>query len=55
MVFYKNKLWQPYAAATAAAYAKELLTNIPKGQVTRTQRAVEVTDKKGRCLDALQK
>ncbi|KAK0367405.1 phosphorylase superfamily protein, partial [Colletotrichum limetticola] len=24
-----NKLWQPYAAATAAAYAKELLNIIP--------------------------
>ncbi|KAI3531969.1 phosphorylase superfamily protein [Colletotrichum abscissum] len=26
---HKNKLWQPYAAATAAAYAKELLNIIP--------------------------
>jgi nucleoside phosphorylase len=26
---HKNKRWQEYAAATAAAYAKELLTNIP--------------------------
>ncbi|KAL0933554.1 uncharacterized protein CTRU02_212517 [Colletotrichum truncatum] len=26
---HKNKLWQPYAAATAAAYGKELLTTIP--------------------------
>lgn len=29
---HKNKMWQPYAAATAAAYAKELLLVIP-GQV----------------------
>ncbi|KAL0929379.1 uncharacterized protein CTRU02_215545 [Colletotrichum truncatum] len=26
---HKNKRWQPYAAATAAAYGKELLTTIP--------------------------
>ncbi|KAK3944179.1 nucleoside phosphorylase domain-containing protein [Diplogelasinospora grovesii] len=26
---YKNKQWQPYAAATAAAYAKELLCIVP--------------------------
>jgi nucleoside phosphorylase len=26
---HKNEIWQPYAAATAAAYAKELLLVIP--------------------------
>lgn len=26
---HKNKIWQPYAAAVAAAYAKELLLIIP--------------------------
>lgn len=26
---HKNKLWQPYAAAAAAAYAKELILTIP--------------------------
>ena len=26
---HKNKRWQPYAAAIAAAYAKELLSIIP--------------------------
>lgn len=26
---HKNKIWQPYAAATAAAYAKELLKTLP--------------------------
>jgi nucleoside phosphorylase len=26
---HKNKVWQPYAAATAASYAKELLLVIP--------------------------
>ena len=30
---HKNKRWQPYAAATAAAYAKELLTIIPAQEV----------------------
>ena len=26
---HKNKVWQPYAATTAASYAKELLLVIP--------------------------
>jgi nucleoside phosphorylase len=30
---HKNKRWQPYAAATAAAYAKELLAIIPAQEV----------------------
>ncbi|ETS79964.1 hypothetical protein PFICI_07493 [Pestalotiopsis fici W106-1] len=38
---HKNKKWQPYAAATAAAYLKELLLQIPVGEVQRTQ---SVTD-----------
>lgn len=32
---HKNRIWQPYAAATAAAYAKELLSTIPPAEVTR--------------------
>jgi nucleoside phosphorylase len=40
---HKNKHWQPYAAATAAAYAKELLNIIPGNQVTDTRTAIEVT------------
>jgi nucleoside phosphorylase len=32
---HKNKRWQPYAAATAAAYAKELLHVIPGQQVEK--------------------
>ncbi|KAM3087292.1 hypothetical protein ACMFMG_012195 [Clarireedia jacksonii] len=32
---HKNKIWQPYAAATAAAYAKELLQVIPGQQVKK--------------------
>ncbi|RYP09765.1 hypothetical protein DL764_001100 [Monosporascus ibericus] len=38
---HKNKRWQPYAAATAAAYMKELLEIIPPSQVDRTPRAVD--------------
>ena len=33
---HKNKQWQGYAAATAAAYAKELLSVIPPKQVAET-------------------
>lgn len=41
---HKNKRWQPYAAVTAAAYAKELLYTIPKGQVLGTYLATETTE-----------
>ena len=34
---HKNKRWQPYAAAVAAAYAKELLCVIPANQVVPTR------------------
>jgi nucleoside phosphorylase len=33
---HKNKKWQPYAAATAAACAKELLSVIPSAEVVET-------------------
>jgi nucleoside phosphorylase len=33
---HKNKTWQPYAAATAAACAKELLSVIPMAEVAKT-------------------
>ena len=33
---HKDEQWEPYAAATAAAYAKELLNVIPKKAVTQT-------------------
>jgi nucleoside phosphorylase len=33
---HKNKSWQPYAAATAAACAKELLSIIPVAEVAKT-------------------
>ena len=32
---HKNKRWQPYAAATAAAYAKELLSVIPAHEIEK--------------------
>ena len=38
---HKNKNWQRYAAATAAAYAKELLSIIPGNQVESTLVATE--------------
>lgn len=36
---HKNKQWQSYAAGTAAAYARELLTAIPAADVMITRRA----------------
>lgn len=38
---HKNKRWQPYAAATAAAYAKELLSIIPAQEVGATEGALQ--------------
>jgi nucleoside phosphorylase len=39
---HKNKRWQRYAAAIAAAYAKELLEIIPATQVTSTKEIVKL-------------
>jgi nucleoside phosphorylase len=41
---HKNKQWQGYAAATAAAYAKELLSVVHPNQVEETPSATSVTD-----------
>ena len=41
---HKNKQWQGYAATTAAAYAKELLSVIHPNQVDETPAAVPVTN-----------
>jgi nucleoside phosphorylase len=38
---HKNKRWQPYAAATAAAYTKELLSIIPAQEIVATTRAAD--------------
>jgi nucleoside phosphorylase len=40
---HKNKRWQPYAAATAAAYAKEVLSAIPPVEVAKSRTAEEAT------------
>lgn len=39
---HKNDRWQPYASATAAAYAKELLAYVPAVEVIGTKTALEV-------------
>jgi nucleoside phosphorylase len=39
---HKNKRWQPYAAVTAAAYAKELLYVIPQGRIMETPSVVHL-------------
>jgi nucleoside phosphorylase len=44
---HKNKHWQSYAAANAAAYAKDLLCHIPGNQVFGTQTAAEMTTAAG--------
>ncbi|KAH0556025.1 hypothetical protein GP486_006033 [Trichoglossum hirsutum] len=41
---HKNKKWQPYAAATAAACAKELLSVIPSADVAKTRTVDEVIE-----------
>jgi nucleoside phosphorylase len=38
---HKNKKWQPYAAATAAAFAKELLLIIPAQEIVATTKAAD--------------
>ena len=45
---HKNKRWQQYAAATASAYARELLSVIPGELVISTQTAAEVTTTAGK-------
>jgi len=44
---HKNKRWQPYAAATAAAYAKELLSIISKTYVSDTRPIVQQMEDSG--------
>jgi nucleoside phosphorylase len=41
---HKNKSWQPYAAATAAACAKELLSVIPAAAVAKTRTVDEAIE-----------
>jgi len=42
---HKNDRWQRYAAATAAAYAKEFLGVVQGGDLERTQRAAAILEK----------
>lgn len=42
---HKNKGWQPYAAATAAACAKELLSVIPESHISETRSIAEQINK----------
>jgi len=41
---HKNDRWQRYAAATAAAYAKEFLGYIPSGDLQTSQKATEIVE-----------
>ncbi|KAL4911194.1 hypothetical protein BDW74DRAFT_172659 [Aspergillus multicolor] len=43
---HKNKEWQPYASATAVAYAKELLTVIPPASVAKGRAAEDIFKEK---------
>ncbi|KAL8367908.1 hypothetical protein RB599_003702 [Gaeumannomyces hyphopodioides] len=51
---HKNDRWQPYASATAAAYAKELLGHIPPAEVEETKKAVELLNSVKKRLDEMQ-
>jgi hypothetical protein len=42
---HKNKQWQPFAAAAAAAYAKELLSVIPPTDVAKSSTVEKLTSK----------
>jgi len=44
---HKHKRWQPYAAATAAACAKELLSVIPLTEAAKTRTVDEAIDHRG--------
>jgi len=46
---HKNKKWQPYAAATAAAYMKELLSVIPPKDVVKVSLATDVVQISSEC------
>jgi nucleoside phosphorylase len=51
---HKNKRWQPYAAATAAAYAKEVLSVIPAAEMAKTHTVEEaIQGKVGQCSNYL--
>jgi nucleoside phosphorylase len=41
---HKNDRWQRYAAATAAAYAKELLGYVPSDDLRQTRKAIDILE-----------
>jgi nucleoside phosphorylase len=43
---HKNKMWQPYATATAAAYAREFLNVITGREIVDTQKAASATQER---------
>ncbi|KAH0562973.1 hypothetical protein GP486_002464 [Trichoglossum hirsutum] len=47
---HKNKQWQEYAAATAAAYAKEILSVIPANSISQTQSPIVLSNADGQVL-----
>jgi nucleoside phosphorylase len=52
---HKNKTWQPYAAGTAAAYAKEVSSVIPGLEVSTTPTISEaIQGKAGKCSQSTQ-
>ncbi|CAI7573585.1 unnamed protein product [Penicillium glandicola] len=51
---HKKDRWQPYAAATAAAYAKELLGHVPAVEVKETKRILEVLHSVQGQIDSVQ-
>ncbi|KAF4459813.1 Pfs NACHT and Ankyrin domain [Fusarium albosuccineum] len=50
---HKNKQWQEYSAATAAAYAKELLSVIPSIEAKVNETLNIISDRRERLLDSL--
>ncbi|KAK4182399.1 nucleoside phosphorylase domain-containing protein [Podospora australis] len=50
---HKNKEWQDYAAATAAAYARELLEGLPPSSRTFDRTPTYITVEKAACLRSL--
>ncbi|KAG9594490.1 Pfs, NACHT and ankyrin domain protein, partial [Aureobasidium melanogenum] len=48
---HKNDRWQGYAAATAAAYAKELLEVIPCVDLQRTEKAIKILKEVQKTVD----
>ena len=52
---HKNKQWQGYAATTAAAFAKELLSFTPANQVDNTRPADEVMKELDKAVQTAQR